>query len=140
MEVIVMGAGIAGLAAADALSKAGIKTTVLEARDRIGGRIHTLYDPTTGAPIELGAEFVHGCPPEIFDTADKAGLEIVETGGSFWYSTADGHFRQNEDEPPGSEESVWDRIEKWAETSDRDISFDAFLVGPDGSKIAGEER
>jgi monoamine oxidase len=61
-----VGAGAAGLAAAVELGQAGLSVTVLEARDRIGGRIFTQSDPSSGAAIELGAEFIHGLPPEIW--------------------------------------------------------------------------
>ena len=57
--VIVIGAGVAGLAAARALHSAGAKVVVLEARDRIGGRIHTDRS-TFGIPIELGAQYIQG--------------------------------------------------------------------------------
>ncbi|MCI0613953.1 FAD-dependent oxidoreductase, partial [bacterium] len=46
--------------AAKELSDAGKKVTVLEARDRIGGRIYTYHDAPNEVPIELGAEFIHG--------------------------------------------------------------------------------
>jgi len=55
-HVIVIGAGIAGLAAAHTLGQAGVSVTVLEARDRLGGRIYTLPD----TPIELGASYWEG--------------------------------------------------------------------------------
>jgi monoamine oxidase len=61
----VLGAGIAGLAAAEHLAAAGRKVVILEGRDRIGGRIHTLHPPALRHPVELGAEFVHGRPPEL---------------------------------------------------------------------------
>ena len=61
-DVLVVGAGIAGLAAAERLAASGRRVLVLEARDRIGGRIHTAHDPELATPIELGAEFVHGQP------------------------------------------------------------------------------
>ena len=64
LDVAIIGAGAAGLAAAKTLSSAGLDICVLEARDRIGGRIHTHHDPAIDVPIELGAEFVHGRPPE----------------------------------------------------------------------------
>ncbi|WNC13648.1 FAD-dependent oxidoreductase [Brevibacillus brevis] len=57
-DVIVVGAGISGLAAADALRKNGYSVIVLEARDRIGGRIWTEYEG--GTPTELGASWLHG--------------------------------------------------------------------------------
>jgi monoamine oxidase len=63
-DVIVVGAGAAGLAAAAELGRAGLRVTLLEARDRIGGRIFTQTDPS-GNAIELGDEFIHGLPPEM---------------------------------------------------------------------------
>jgi monoamine oxidase len=57
-EAIVVGAGIAGLAAARRLDKRGWSVTVIEARDRIGGRIHT--DDSLGVPVDLGASWIHG--------------------------------------------------------------------------------
>jgi len=59
-DVMVIGAGVAGLAAAACLTEAGRRVTVIEARNRIGGRVHTIRPPENGRPIELGAEFVHG--------------------------------------------------------------------------------
>jgi len=62
-DVIVIGAGMAGLAAAHELTRAGLQVAILEARDRIGGRVHTVRDPSLNYPVELGAEFVHGLAP-----------------------------------------------------------------------------
>ena len=59
-DVLVIGAGVAGLAAAVRLCETGHSVLLLEARDRIGGRIWTRAEPQVGAPIELGAEFLHG--------------------------------------------------------------------------------
>src|SRR4029078_2834147 len=59
-DVVIIGAGAAGLAAARALSQAGWRLVLLEARPRIGGRILTLREEDTALPIELGAEFIHG--------------------------------------------------------------------------------
>jgi monoamine oxidase len=58
--VLIIGAGAAGLAAADALSRAGRSVIVLEARERVGGRCWTRRMPGLDAPVELGAEFIHG--------------------------------------------------------------------------------
>src|SRR5665213_1962726 len=59
-EVIVVGAGVAGLAAARELAARGCQVLVLEARNRLGGRVATLRSPDWPVPIELGAEFIHG--------------------------------------------------------------------------------
>lgn len=75
-DVIVLGAGAAGLAAADRLSRAGLRVTVLEARDRVGGRVHTVSDPLTGTPLELGAEFLHGKPPLLRKLTRRAKLTV----------------------------------------------------------------
>jgi monoamine oxidase len=73
-DAIVIGAGAAGLAAAADLGQAGATTLVLEARDRIGGRILTLHRKGWPLPVELGAEFIHGRPPETFRIVEEAGL------------------------------------------------------------------
>jgi len=82
--LVIIGAGIAGLAAAATLGQAGIPVVVLEARNRIGGRIFTQRDAGCDAPIELGAEFIHGLPSEIWERIDKSRVEEVE--GQSWCS------------------------------------------------------
>jgi monoamine oxidase len=98
-DVLVLGGGMAGLAAARELSHRGLSVTVLEARARLGGRILTEDVPGWASPVELGAEFVHGRPAELFELIDVAGLTRVpsdaphlrkaergfdERGGNFW--------------------------------------------------------
>lgn len=77
-EVVVVGAGMAGLAAARALRRAGLDATVLEARDRLGGRVCSLHEKGLGAPIELGPEFVHGLAQPTLALAHEAGLRVEE--------------------------------------------------------------
>lgn len=85
-DVLIVGAGVAGLAAAAKLSRAGVRVRILEAADRIGGRIWTVHDPFTRVPIELGAEFVHGRPPEIFHLMKTWGKAPEEIDGDDLYS------------------------------------------------------
>jgi monoamine oxidase len=82
LDSIVIGAGAAGLNAARILHKAGRKVLVLEARSRIGGRIQTLQQASGGEPIELGAEFVHGLPPETQALIDQR-TELMERDGEY---------------------------------------------------------
>ena len=93
LDVVVVGAGVAGLAAARALADGGLRVRVLEARDRVGGRIHTRRVPGCALPIELGAEFIHGTPGELFDLADQAGLATVEASEEHLARDADGRVR-----------------------------------------------
>jgi monoamine oxidase len=83
-DVIVIGAGAAGLAAAAELGRAGLSVTILEARDRIGGRMFTQRDPACQAPIEFGAEFIHGLPPEIWEPLQARNVSITEVAGEPW--------------------------------------------------------
>ena len=84
-DVIIIGAGVAGLAAARDLSHAGLSVVVLEARSRVGGRIFTKYEPDSTLPIELGAEFIHGKSKEIFSIIEEAHLEVEEVTGRHWF-------------------------------------------------------
>ncbi|HEU4782258.1 MAG TPA: FAD-dependent oxidoreductase, partial [Ktedonobacterales bacterium] len=63
-DVVIVGAGAAGLAAASALARAGRTVALIEARDRIGGRVYTIRPTGATLPIELGADFIHGRPEE----------------------------------------------------------------------------
>jgi monoamine oxidase len=77
-EVVIIGAGVAGLAALAELSRAGLDVLCVEARDRIGGRVLAINDPFSPLPVELGAEFVHGRPPEIWDIIRNANLLVYD--------------------------------------------------------------
>ncbi|WP_127127489.1 flavin monoamine oxidase family protein [Pseudoflavitalea rhizosphaerae] len=82
-EFIIVGAGAAGLMAARELAKAGKKTILLEARDRIGGRIHTA-SVGNNDHIEYGAEFIHGDLPLTKSLLKEASLAFHQTEGSWW--------------------------------------------------------
>jgi len=108
--VVVVGAGAAGLAAARALHEAGIDVEVLEARDRIGGRVFTITPAHTTRPIELGAEFIHGQAPELQRLLDEASLVSADVCGTRWTSTSAG-LRQLTD--------FWDRLDRAMRLLDR---------------------
>jgi monoamine oxidase len=83
-DIAIIGAGVAGLTATARLAAAGRSVVCLEATGRIGGRILTHHDPLAPRhPIELGAEFVHGLPPETWSIVRDAGLAACEHGPNF---------------------------------------------------------
>jgi len=83
-EVVVIGAGAAGLSCSQALCQAGLRVTILEARSRVGGRIWTVHPSLTSTPVELGAEFIHGLPRQVWQIVDRAGLQTHELTGNRW--------------------------------------------------------
>ncbi|MEN0056807.1 MAG: NAD(P)/FAD-dependent oxidoreductase [Mucilaginibacter sp.] len=92
-DVLIIGAGAAGLMAARELAKKGKKIIVLEAQNRIGGRIHTVYE--NGKPVELGAEFVHGNLPVTLALLHEAGILYTSASASTW-KYDEGKFTNNE--------------------------------------------
>ena len=77
IDAIVLGAGAAGLRAGAELLRKRLRVLVLEARDRIGGRVHSVEDRELGRVVELGAEFVHGEPARELERR-KLKLEAVD--------------------------------------------------------------
>jgi monoamine oxidase len=80
-DVAVIGAGAAGLYAAVELARHGCSVVVLEARDRVGGRIYTRPIDDLEQPIELGAEFIHGDAPITNSIIQAAGLNTIDANG-----------------------------------------------------------
>src|SRR5215470_3943735 len=81
---VIVGAGAAGLMAARELARSGKKVTVLEARDRCGGRIYPLSAQEFGYPAEGGAEFVHGAAPVTRALMREARLSLAPMAGRRW--------------------------------------------------------
>lgn len=133
-DVLIIGAGVAGLAAAARLSQAGIRTLLLEARDRIGGRVLTIHPPNLGVAVELGAEFVHGRPPECFDLIKQGKLEASEVDGEAFCSGENGIGLCD----------FWERIERVLEAMKKEASplqsFDAFVRALNDPEITDGDK
>lgn len=86
-DVVIIGAGAAGLSAARVLTGAGKRVCIIEARPRVGGRIHTLHVADLPLPIELGAEFIHGEVGTTFDIVDAAALIAAQLPDDHWWAT-----------------------------------------------------
>src|SRR6185369_1206523 len=77
-RVVVIGGGFAGMAAAYELSRAGADVTVLEARNRIGGRVLSFHDLVPGGAMEGGAELIGTNHPIWMDYRRRFGLAFVD--------------------------------------------------------------
>ena len=134
IDVVVIGAGAAGVAAARALHDAGVSVIVLEARERIGGRVFTHRDRETPVPIELGAEFIHGGAEELNELLDDARLTSADVAGQR-YGAAGRRLRPLND--------FWEQLDRvmrrLPKPPSNDRSFQEFLdTRPGGRRLARE--
>jgi monoamine oxidase len=120
-DILIIGAGAAGLMAARSLAKAGKNVTLLEARNRCGGRIHTLNEGPPYDAVELGAEFVHDDPPVTLKLLKEANIPYYHTGGEMWHYE-DGHFDKD-----GPFTGDWDLLMDKLGKLEHDISIEDFL-------------
>jgi monoamine oxidase len=133
-DVVIVGAGAAGLAAARHLRERGVRVVVLEARRRIGGRIYTTRDPRCALPIELGAEFLHGEAKEVRKIVDEAHLTTIEIEGERFRS-ANRRLWQIGDFWEGL-----DRILGKIDAREKDRPLADFLAEEPGGKRFAEDR
>jgi monoamine oxidase len=119
-SVIIIGAGIAGLSAAYDLSGAGWNVVILEARERIGGRICTIPQSSCG-PIELGAEFVHGARNDVWPLLEAAGIATHQVPDRHW-QIRDGQLAEDQ-----SSDDWLDEVRQRAGRSEPDRSVDDYL-------------
>jgi monoamine oxidase len=94
-DVIVIGAGAAGLAAARSLAGRSLRVILLEARDRVGGRVWSQASKQADVATELGAEFVHGPARETMALLRAAGIAALDTGDESWICSDDGRLLRN---------------------------------------------
>jgi monoamine oxidase len=134
-DALIVGAGVAGLAAARELRERGAHVIVLEARDRIGGRILTVRDDRVPAPIELGAEFLHGDAPDVGPIARDAGLLRVDVAGDRWRREGRRLLRFDD---------FWERLARVLrnldDRRDPDRSFAEYLADRPGGRAAARDR
>ncbi len=120
-DAIVIGAGAAGLSAARRLAADGINSIIVEARNRVGGRVLEASKGSVSA--ELGAEFIHGNAPETRALLHEIGQAEVEPDGDDWVRGADGELQPSEDEFRAAV-SLFDKVA----TLEHDESVERFLA------------
>ena len=132
-NIVVIGAGAAGLMAARTLGRAGKTVTILEARERCGGRIHPLPSAEFGYPAEGGAEFVHGEAPITHRLLREAGLSTLPLQGARW-NVENGAFSRRDPSDPDT-----DRLHQVLTELRSDMTVAEFLqqhfAGPEYTRL-----
>lgn len=124
--ILVVGAGIAGLAAARRLQSAGYTVVVLEGRDRIGGRVWT--DDTLGVPLDFGAAWIHGIDGNpIYDLTRQWGIttSVTDFDASGLFYGADELTDEEYAEVESVVEELGDELEALKAELDDDVSIGA---------------
>jgi monoamine oxidase len=123
-DVLILGAGAAGLAAAAELARAGRSVLLIEARDRIGGRVWSRREHGLPVPVEMGAEFIHGRPAPTFDALRSTGLAAMDSPRARWV-VREGRFHSM-----GAMRTEIRRAMRVTPALERrDMSFQQFLAG-----------
>lgn len=120
-DIIVVGAGASGLAAAYELSLVNKKLIVLEARNRMGGRIHSIADPKFAGVVETGAEFVHGKLPVTLGLLEKGKIKHHSAEGKMW-EIEKGQITKTKEFIED-----WNELMKQLDTLEKDIPIAQFL-------------
>jgi monoamine oxidase len=134
-DVIIVGAGVAGLAAARELRSRGVSVLVLEARERMGGRVLTVHDERVPVAIELGAEFIHGAAPLTMQIVRDAGVATVDVTGSRWHARGRRLVR---------DDRLWQHLNRLMRRLDPerspDRSFAEFIASKPGGASLRDQR
>lgn len=130
-NIIVIGGGAAGIAAANRLHLAGHKVTILEARDRIGGRVFTNFD-LAAHPIEFGAEFIHGDEVITWDWMEAFGLTELEESddeGIFIHYAGELLNIETDDLPPALAfiDEAYDASLEWLDEGEADANVESLI-------------
>jgi monoamine oxidase len=132
VDVLIIGAGMAGLTAARTLAERNISVRIVEARERVGGRVFSV--PVEGGGVaELGAEFVHGCPPELWALIDESGMKTVEREGSMLREQPGGELVEDDPEDSG----MFQPLEELETLQGEDAAFADWLKA---SAVPEEDR
>ncbi len=134
VDVVVIGAGAAGLAAAAGLLAAGRSVLLLEARDRVGGRIWTRREAGLAVPIELGAEFIHGSAAFTRSILAQAKVATIAAGEAH-LTLHRGDLRRRDAVFGRVQEALRDAVV----LTQRDLSFDE-LLERNLPSLSAEER
>src|SRR5688572_29794527 len=121
-DVAIIGTGVSGLIAAQKLSVADLSIAMIEARDRVGGRIHSIEDPLFPLPVELGAEFIHSREGDLWPIIAAAGTSAYAVDGNHFYLRR-GRLRKDNE--------FWDQVDEvlsqLKRMDSRDMSFADFV-------------
>jgi monoamine oxidase len=120
-SILIIGAGAAGLMAARELSARGHFVTLLEARERVGGRIHTIHSSAFSVPVEAGAEFVHGKLPVTLQLLQQAGIGYEPIAGKM-VEVRNGHWHRQRSMVDG-----WNTLMEHLQTLKEDMTVREFL-------------
>jgi monoamine oxidase len=119
-EILIIGAGACGLMAGKLLAERGHLVTIVEARNRVGGRIHTEFDENF-PPREHGAEFVHGLQPLTLSLVKDSGASTTLLKGR-WYQLRNGKIQK-----PDLFGSQWEEMVGVLNKLERDTDIASFL-------------
>ena len=133
-EVVIVGAGAAGLAAARRLRDRDVDFLLLEARDRTGGRAYTITSAHGSYPIELGAEFIHGAARSTRELMREIGEEAVPSRGESL------RLRHGRLEPGANRWDAAERVLRRVDVTGPDRSVAAFLDTIPRDELSDEQR
>lgn len=128
VDVVILGAGCAGLMAARTLQRAGRRVRVLEARSRVGGRVYSQMNPELPHPTEFGAEFVEGPGTHSWALLREGGAALVAADGQSW-SVQDGQLTDQETFRAGVD-LVLDKLPQGGEDRTLQAALEQTIPGP----------